>query len=438
MMAIGMTSNNVGHGVPDLPNLADWLGYLEQLHPKAIDLSLDRVAEVRHRLDLNPSFPIITVAGTNGKGSTCAMLEAVLLAAGYRVGLYSSPHLLRYNERVRINGEEASDEALCEAFAAVERARGEVSLTYFEFGTLAAVWLFARAGLDAAILEVGLGGRLDAVNAFDTDCAVLTSVDFDHMDYLGDSRSVIGFEKAGIFRAGKPAICGEFDVPHSVLDHAGKIGADLRRIGPDFGYDGLELNQWRFASRDGLRLSLPYPALRGAYQLSNASACLAALEQLRPWLPVAHDDIRRGLLEAAVPGRFQVLPGRPQRIFDVAHNPHAAKALAENLRAMPPTGKIFAVFAMLRDKDIAGVVRAMKEQVDLWLVAGIGQPRGASAEVLLRVLEQEGLEKGAEAFPSVADAYRHACAKAAEDDKIVVFGSFYTVAEAMTFTAARG
>ena len=217
MMAIGMTSNNVGHGVPDLPA---WLSYLEQLHPKTIDLGLERVAEVRQRLDLNPTFPIIAVAGTNGKGSTCAMLEAILLAAGYRVGLYTSPHLLRYNERVRINGEEASDAALCEAFAAVEQARGEVSLTYFEFGTLAAVWLFARAGLDAAILEVGLGGRLDAVNAFDADCAVLTSVDFDHMDYLGDSRLAIGYEKAGIFRAGKPAVCGEFDLPYSVLAHA--------------------------------------------------------------------------------------------------------------------------------------------------------------------------------------------------------------------------
>jgi len=428
MMAIGMTSNNVGHGVPDLPA---WLSYLEQLHPKTIDLGLDRVAEVRQRLDLNPTFPIIAVAGTNGKGSTCAMLEAILLAAGYRVGLYTSPHLLRYNERVRINGEEASDAALCEAFAAVEQARGEVSLTYFEFGTLAAVWLFARAGLDAAILEVGLGGRLDAVNAFDADCAVLTSVDFDHMDYLGDSRLAIGYEKAGIFRAGKPAVCGEFDLPYSVLAHAEEIGANLRRIGPDFGYDGLEPNQWRFSSVDGLRLSLPYPALRGAYQLGNASTCLAALEQIKSRLPVSHDDIRRGLLEAVVPGRFQVLPGRPQRIFDVAHNPHAARALAENLRAMPPAGKTFAVFAMLRDKDIAGVVRAMQGQVDQWLVAGIGQPRGASAEELLRVLEQEGLAQRAEAFPSVAEAYRHACAKAAEDDKILIFGSFYTVAEAM-------
>ncbi|MHB0984799.1 MAG: bifunctional tetrahydrofolate synthase/dihydrofolate synthase [Sulfuricella sp.] len=421
-----------------LSTLAEWLGYLEQLHPKTIDLGLERVAEVKKRLKLNPAFPLVSVAGTNGKGSTCAMLEAILLAAGYRVGLYTSPHLLRYNERVRINGAEAQDEDLCRAFAAVEQARGDISLTYFEFGTLAAVWLFCRAGLDAAILEVGLGGRLDAVNAFDADCALLTSVDYDHMDYLGESREQIGYEKAGIFRAGRPAICGEYDVPYSVTEHAEKIGAAMRCIGRDFGCDGVEQNQWRFSSRDGLRLTLPHPALRGAYQLGNASVCLAALEQLKARLPVAPDDIRRGLLEVTVPGRFQVLPGRPLRIMDVAHNPHAARALAANLRNMPPTGKTIAVFAMLGDKDIAGVVRAMKEQVDLWFVAGIGQPRGANAEDLLRVLEEVGLASRTQAFRTVAEAYRRACDKAADDDKIIIFGSFYTVAEAMTLAAAKG
>lgn len=419
-------------------SLAEWLGYLEQLHPKTIDLGLDRVTEVKQRLNLKFPFPLITVAGTNGKGSTCAMLEAILLAAGYRVGLYTSPHLLRYNERVRINGAEVTDDSLCAAFAAVERARGKVSLTYFEFGTLAAAWLFARAGLDGAILEVGLGGRLDAVNAFDPECAVLTSVDFDHMDYLGDSREAIGHEKAGIFRAGKPAVCGEFDVPYSVLAHAEKIGADLRRIGPDFGYDAVEPSQWRFTSRDGLRLTLPHPALRGAYQLGNASTCLAALEQIKARLPVTPDDMRRGLLAATVPGRFQVLPGRPQRIFDVAHNPHAVRALAENLRAMPPGGRNIAVFSMLHDKDIAGVVREIRDQVDLWLVAGIDQSRGARADELQRVLANQGLAPRVEAFPTVANAFRHACDKAAVDDKIIVFGSFYTVAEAMTAAAAGG
>ncbi|MDD5240152.1 MAG: bifunctional tetrahydrofolate synthase/dihydrofolate synthase [Sulfuricella sp.] len=418
--------------------LSDWLGYLEQLHPKTIDLSLERVAEARQRLDLAPGFPILTVAGTNGKGSTCAMLEAILLAAGYRVGLYTSPHLLRYNERVRIDGMEATDEALCQAFAAVEQARGDTALTYFEFGTLAAMWLFVQSGVDTAILEVGLGGRLDAVNAFDPVCAAITSVDLDHMDYLGDSREQIGFEKAGIFRTDRPAICGEPDMPQSVASHAAEIGANLLWIGRDFGYDSVESHQWRFWSGSGQRVVLPYPALRGSYQLGNAAVCLAVLEQVRARLPVAHDDIRRGLLTATVAGRFQVLPGRPQRIFDVAHNPHAAKALAANLRAMPPAGKIIAVFAMLRDKDISGVVRAMKDSVDLWLIAGIDQARGASADEVLGVLAREGLAERAEAFASVADAYRHACDKAAEDDKILVFGSFHTVAEAMTSAKAGG
>jgi len=422
----------------ELGTLSDWLVYLEQLHPKTIDLGLERVAEVRQRLKLAPTFPVITVAGTNGKGSTCAMLEAILLAAGYRVGLYTSPHLLRYNERVRIGGVEATDEALCQAFAAVEQARGDIALTYFEFGTLAAVWLFARSGLDAAILEVGLGGRLDAVNVFDAECAVITSVDLDHMDYLGDSREQIGFEKAGIFRAGRPAVCGESDLPESVAAHAAEVGANLRLIGRDFGYDSVESHQWRFWSDDGQRMTLPYPALRGVCQLGNAAACLAVLEQVRARLPVTYDDIRRGLLAAVVKGRFQILPGRPQRIFDVAHNPHAARALAANLRAMPPAGKIVAVFAMLRDKDIAGVVRALKDQVDLWLVAGIDQARGASAEDMLCVLARENLAERTEAFASVADAYRHACDKAAEDDKILVFGSFHTVAEAMTSAGAGG
>ncbi|MEN6629674.1 MAG: cyanophycin synthetase, partial [Sulfuricella sp.] len=285
---------------------------------------------------------------------------------------------------------------------------------------------------------VGLGGRLDAVNIFDSACAAITSVDMDHMDYLGDSREQIGFEKAGIFRAARSAVCGEPDLPQSVAAHAAEVGANLRLISRDFGYDNVEPHQWRFWSGTGQRMTLPYPALRGAYQLGNAAVCLAVLEQLRVQLPVAHDDIRRGLLAAVVTGRFQVLPGWPQRIFDVAHNPHAARALAANLRAMPPTGKTIAVFAMLRDKDIAGVVRAMKDRIDLWLIAGIDQARGASADEVLGVLAQEGLAKKAEVFASVADAYRHACDKAAEDDKILVFGSFHTVAEAMTSVKAGG
>lgn len=413
-----------------LASLGEWLAYLEQLHPKTIALGLERISLVKDRLGLEPEFPIITVAGTNGKGSACAMLEAILSAAGYRSGLYTSPHLLRYNERVRISAAEADDAALCEAFAAVEAAREDTPLTYFEFGTLAALLLFKRAGVDMAVLEVGLGGRLDAVNAFGADCAIVTSVGIDHTEYLGDDREAIGFEKAGIFRQGRPAICAETDVLQSIVDHAARIGADLHLINRDFGFQA-EAAQWRFWSRSGWRVALPYPALRGDYQLGNASACLAALEQLKQRLPVSANDIRHGLLQAVVPGRFQVIPGKPQIILDVAHNPHAALALAGNLRRMGGDGKTIAVFGMLKDKDIAGVVEAMKEVIDVWLLADLASPRGAGALHLLQLLQQQGVGDRARTFSSVASACSHACNLAAENDKIVFFGSFLTVADAM-------
>lgn len=413
--------------MPD--TLAGWLDYLERLHPKTIELGLDRVGRVRACLQLQPDFPLITVGGTNGKGSTCAMLEAVLIAAGYRVGCYTSPHLLRYNERVRIGGAEADDAALCRAFAAVDEARGDTSLSYFEFGTLAAMWLFARQQVDVAILEVGLGGRLDAVNAFDADCAIVTSVDLDHMDYLGDDREMIGREKAGIFRPATAAVCADPEPPGSLLQHAEAIGAELRQIGRDFGAEP-QGGEWLFWSLDGWRLTLPYPSLRGAYQLDNASACLAALEALKDKLSVTPQDIRRGLLEATVPGRFQILPGKPVLILDVAHNPHAARALAANLRQMWCGGKTIAVFAMLGDKDIAGVIAALGEEIDLWLVAGIEHARGAGAAELKEVLLAAGIDT-IQTFPDIAAAYHHACQIAGEDDRIAAFGSFHTVAEVM-------
>ncbi len=409
--------------------LGEWLGYLEQLHPKTIELGLDRVGCVRTRLQLQPHFPLITVGGTNGKGSTCAMLEAVLAAAGYRVGCYTSPHLLRYNERVRIGRAEADDAALCRAFAAVDAARGDVSLSYFEFGTLAAMWLFVQQQVDVAILEVGLGGRLDAVNAFDADCAIVTSVDLDHMDYLGDDRESIGREKAGIFRPATTAVCADPEPPRSLLQHAEDIGAELRRIGQDFGAEP-QGGQWLFWSRGGWRMSLPYPSLRGAYQLANASACLTALEAIRERLPVTPENIRHGLLEAAVPGRFEVRPGQPALILDVAHNPHAARALAGNLRQMRCGGRTIAVFAMLADKDIPGVIAALHGQVDLWVVAGIEHARGATAAELKEALLAAG-SAAIQVFPDIAAAYRHACQIAGEDDRIAAFGSFHTVAEVM-------
>ena len=367
---------------PESRTLSDWLRQLERIHPKTIEMGLERIDRVRAKLGLVPSFPIITVGGTNGKGSSCAMMEAILSHAGYRVGCYTSPHLLRYNERVRIGRQEASDDELCNTFRAVEsaRLRSGVSLTYFEFGTLAAMELFIRAEVDIAILEVGLGGRLDAVNIFDADCAVLTSVDFDHMDYLGNTREKIGWEKAGIFRGGKAAVCAEPDIPASVRNHAKVIGANLMHIGEQFGYSSnADASAWSYWGGGGKRHSLPYPALRGACQLLNASASLAALDCIRDRLPITMSDIRQGLLDVAWPGRFQVLPRRPVTVLDVAHNPGAAQALASSLDSMGRYQKTYAVFAMLKDKDIAGVVHALATRIDVWLAAGINAPRGASA-----------------------------------------------------------
>jgi len=417
--------------------LPEWLAYLEQLHPTTIELGVERVSLVKDALGLAPNCPVISVGGTNGKGSTCAMLEAVLDAAGYRVGCYTSPHLLDYNERVRVGRQPVADADLCRAFAAVEAARNGISLTYFEFGTLAALWHFAQAGIDVAVLEVGLGGRLDAVNAFDADCAVLASVALDHMDYLGDTRDAIGFEKAGIFRAGRPAICAEPDPPESVVRHAAEIGADLQRIGNDFGYVA-ERGQWRFHGRHRSAVALPYPALAGAYQLGNAAACIAALDELRARLPVSVNDLRRGLLEATLPGRFQILPGHPTLILDVAHNPHAAAALAGNLKSMPIAGRTVALFAMLADKDIAGVVRAMKDVVDVWIVGQIQESRGAPLEQIMQALHDAGLAGSAVAGGSVTEAFARACDAAGENDRIVIFGSFYTVAQVLRQRRGNG
>lgn len=408
--------------------LPDWLVYLESLHPKTIELGLGRVRAVKERLGLAPDFPIIIVGGTNGKGSTCAFLEAMLSAAGYTVGLYTSPHLLRYNERVRVAQQDADDDALCRAFVAVEAARGDVSLTYFEFGTLAAVWHFVQQGVDAAVLEVGLGGRLDAVNAFDADCAIVTSVDIDHTDYLGDSREAIGFEKAGIYRPGRPAICADTNPPQSLLDHAAAVGARLWRVGHEFGFEDGE-GIWRYFGPVGRRDALPYPALHGRFQLYNAAAALAALDSLN--LTVSDASAAKGLAAAAVAGRFQVLPGKPVFIVDVAHNPHAATALADNLSAMSCMGKTYAVFAMLGDKDVAGVARILKGRIDHWLVAGLDVPRGMGSQDTLRLLREAGITAPIERFSTVAEACHRACELAGESDRIAAFGSFYTVADVL-------
>jgi dihydrofolate synthase/folylpolyglutamate synthase len=411
--------------------LADWLAYLETLHPKAIALGLERVRAVYDRLAIEPACPVFTVAGTNGKGSTSAFMERMLTAAGYKVGLYTSPHLLRYNERVFVAGRNASEAELCTAFAAVEAVRGDVPLTYFEFGTLAALWLFAREKLDALVLEVGLGGRLDAVNVVDADVAVVTTIAIDHVDYLGATREDIGREKAGIFRAGRPAICADADPPASVVEHARAIGATLLLRGVDFDW-AAEATQWRYTAPGGARYSLPYPALRGAHQLANAAAALAALHQLRDRLPVDMGAVRAALVGIELPGRLQVLPGRPVTVLDVAHNPQAVRVLEENLGAMGFHPTNIAVFGIMADKDIDGVIASVRRRVDRWLVATLPPPRGATASQLRERLIAAGVVPDAiESFDGPAAAYRAARERASEADRIIVFGSFLTVAAAL-------
>jgi dihydrofolate synthase/folylpolyglutamate synthase len=418
-------------------NLPDWLATLEARHAEIeINLGLDRVRAVKDKLGLRFDCPVIMVAGTNGKGSTCAMLESVLLRAGYKVGLYSKPHFLDFNERARLVGELASDEALVASFNAVEAVRGDVPLTYFEFTTLAIMHLLAGAGLDVVILEVGLGGRLDAVNVIDADVAIVTSIDIDHTDYLGSTREQIGFEKAGIFRPGKVAICSDPVPPASLIAHAEAIGADLWLLGRDFNYAG-DKQQWNYGGRGQRRNSLAYPSLRGANQLLNASAALAALEALKLELPVGAQEVRTGLVTVELPGRFQVVPGRPSVILDVAHNPHAAAALGQNLGNMGFHPYTYAVFGIMQDKDIDGVIQAMGEQVDHWCLCGLPSARAADpAELAAKIRQvQAGQsdpdQRSAIIFPDPAQAFANAISRAAENDRIVVFGSFLTVAGVM-------
>ncbi|MFO1321654.1 MAG: bifunctional tetrahydrofolate synthase/dihydrofolate synthase [Burkholderiales bacterium] len=421
-------------GLPvDLPA---WLHYIDSRHSRPIDLGLDRVREVRDRMGLTPAFPVITVGGTNGKGSTCAMLEAILRCGGFRVGCYTSPHLLRYNERVKVSGRMVSDTDLCEAFAAVESARGSTPLTYFEFGTLAAVWHFLRTGVEVAILEVGLGGRLDAVNAFDADCAAVTSIGIDHIDYLGSTRESIGAEKAGIFRTGRPAVIGEPRPPATLVGHAAGIGARVLLAGEDFRAID-EATQWRYEGPGATRAGLPFPALRGSYQIHNAAIALTILDTLKACLPLSSGAVREGLLTVELPGRFQVLPGVPVMILDVAHNPHAAEKLSQALGAMKCTGRTHAVFGMLRDKDIAGVAGAVKAHVDRWYLGPLEGPRGADAQTLLRALDEAGVYDEARAFANVREALDVARAAAGADDRILVFGSFLTVSHALEARASR-
>lgn len=417
-------------------SLCDWLNYLETLHPQAIEMGLERINRVRFELALHPEFPVIIVGGTNGKGSVCAMLESVLHSAGYKVGCYTSPHLLHYNERIRIGKVNIDDESLCAAFAQINLARkhSDTSLTYFEFGTLAAVHCFMQAQVDVAVLEVGLGGRLDAVNIFDADCAILTSIDLDHIDYLGDTREKIGFEKAAIFRKNKPAICAELNIPKSVQLFTEDTGAHCYRFNKEFGYAKKE-NQWDFWGPEGTRHCLPLPTLRGEKQLQNASTCLAALDTLHELLPVSMGNIREGLIDATLPGRFQVISTQPMIILDVAHNPSAAVVLSKNLSATKSSGKTYAVIAMLQDKDVQGVIQALKSDIDCWLVSTVQSPRAATAEFLFDEIRRLGIKNDDQCFKfdNCIAAFVFACEHASKNDRICIFGSFYTVSDVLRY-----
>ncbi|WP_437887130.1 bifunctional tetrahydrofolate synthase/dihydrofolate synthase [Phytobacter sp. V91] len=399
--------------------LAAWLSYLENLHSKTIDLGLERVSQVAARLDvLHPAPFVFTVAGTNGKGTTCRTLESILLAAGFRVGVYSSPHLVRYTERVRIQNAELAESEHTRSFAQIEALRGETSLTYFEYGTLSALWLFKQAQVDVVILEVGLGGRLDATNLVDADVAVVTSIALDHTDWLGPDRESIGREKAGVFRAGVPAVVGESDMPQSIADVANEKGAQLLRRGVDWQYE-VTGDSWRFTDANGTLTGLPLPQV----PQPNAATALAALRA--SGLNVSEQAIREGIATAILPGRFQIVRENPRVILDVAHNPHAAAYLACRLGAEDKKGRVLGVIGMLHDKDIAGTLACLEPVVDSWYCAPLEGPRGATAEQLMAHLPA-GM-----AYQDVASAWHAAMAQAKTEDTVLVCGSFHTVAHVM-------
>jgi dihydrofolate synthase / folylpolyglutamate synthase len=408
--------------------LADWLAHCQAMHPTTMDLSLERTVEVAQRLAIRFDVPVVTVAGTNGKGSTCAMLESIYRHAGYRTGLYQKPELVHFEERCRVNGEPVVAAELVPHFAAVEAARADITLTQFEFSTLAIARLLSLAELDVVILEVGLGGRYDSVNAFDTDCAVITSIDLDHVQWLGPDRESIGAEKAQIMRPGKPAIVSDPLPPSTVLAHAEAIGADLWTVGRDFNHTG-DRQQWNWAGRGRRYTGMSYPALRGANQLLNAAGAIAAVEALRSCLPVSAQAIRTGLALVELPGRFQIVPGQPTLVLDVAHNAQSVGALAVNLDAMGFFPRTHAVFGAMADKDIPALLARMTPLVDAWHFCDLPLPRAATAAALAAQLQPpaDGHAVAVYQHASPADALSAAAATCDPADRIVVFGSFHTV-----------
>ncbi|OQW71788.1 MAG: bifunctional tetrahydrofolate synthase/dihydrofolate synthase [Proteobacteria bacterium ST_bin11] len=410
-------------------SLHAWLDWQEKLHPRPIDLGLARVAGVYRQL--NPKQkkpPTITVAGTNGKGSCVAFLEAMYRSAGYRVGAYTSPHILRYNERIRIDGVPVEDALICEAFTRIDAARGDTSLSYFEFGTLAALSIFADADLDIQLLEVGLGGRLDAVNIVDPDAAVVTTIALDHVDWLGHTEDAIGREKAGIFRRGVAAIVGDQQAPRSVIETAEQVGAVVRQMGNAFTYR-KQLNNWEWRCAETEIRQLPSPAFKGEHQYRNASAAIMAINALQPLLAVSDDAIRQGVHSAQLRGRFQLIAGEPRILLDVGHNPQAVQTLIDYLHEYFPEIRIHAVFAMMRDKDIAGVLNMMRDKVAYWYLAPLVNPRAASPDMLETIFQQQGLDNVRSGFADFTEAFQAARQNVRQDELLLIFGSFFLVSE---------
>jgi dihydrofolate synthase / folylpolyglutamate synthase len=411
--------------------LDQWLDWQSTLHPQEIELGLERVATVWRRLKpAGLEGPVITVAGTNGKGSCVAMLESIYRQAGYRVGAYTSPHLVRYCERIRLDGMAVDEGRLCEVFDAIDRAREEITLTYFEFGTLAALSIFAEERLDLVILEVGLGGRLDAVNIIDADLALITTIDLDHVGWLGESREAIGVEKSGIMRAGRPVVLADAAMPASVHREAVRIEARVYALGREFDFRKAE-KHWRWIDARGDSLDLPMPSLTGAGQLQNASAVIMACHLMCPQLEFKSADLADGLRQVSLPGRMQEIPGRPGIVLDVAHNRQAIEGLRARLRLHPLQGRILAVFGLLADKDAAAVADLMRDTIGAWFLMDLPGDRGRSADDLARILREAGITAPVHAYPGFAEAYAGVRSAAQDDDLILIFGSFLVVGEAM-------
>lgn len=417
--------------------LDDWLAWQEQFHPRPIDLGLERVADVLARLDSQPErIPTITVAGTNGKGSCVAFLEAIYRAHGYRVGAYTSPHILRYNERIRIDGVPVSSEDICNAFERIDAVRADTSLSYFEFGTLAALDIFSRAAVDVRILEVGLGGRLDAVNIIDADVALVTTIGIDHVDWLGHTEEAIGREKAGIFRKGSPAVVGDYQVPLSLLQVAAEKQTQVLQIGQSFDYQKHAQN-WEWTSNQLKLTGLPLPCLQGEHQFRNASAVIMAVTCLQSLLPVSQAAIGQGLQSVNLPGRFQLVADEPPVLLDVGHNPQAVQTLLEHLQMYFPQVRIHAVFAMMKDKDIQSVLSLMKQRVSEWYLAPLKNPRAANDDLLCGYFQQQDIKNVNHGYVDVVEAFNAAKNRAKSGELILIFGSFFLVSEYLSQFASR-